>query len=274
MSQPDSLVVRENTGFYRALAAEYDLGREYFYRHERRRIAADLHWLAGCQPLAEAQILDVGCGTGFYAEIAAGLGAHHLHCLDLDEAFLAAARARILSANPRARVECHLADLASFAAERADLLSRIDIYLMGSVLQYVPAAAAQVAALAVPGRAGFYISSTRLPGGGRYPRLEKLLARLDYLAHRLVHPASRAAARPAAVAGAAKVTLEVDPAQLNQVLAAAGLQTRWYCYSAFHTALFNWLHGVLRRVWPTLGSHFTLLAARGAGVHSKGERWH
>ena len=273
MSQPVSPVVRENTEFYRAVATAYDLGREFFFRHERRRITADLRLLAG-QSLVGAEVMDVGCGTGLYGQIAATLGAGHLHCLDLDESFLAAARERILAANPQVRVECHLADLGSFAAERADLLARIDIYLMGSVLQYVPGAAAQVAALATAGHGSFYISSTRLPGGGRFPGLENLLTRLDYLAHRLVHPGSRAAARPGSVAGATKVTLEVDPAELNQVLAAAGLQTRWYRYSAFHTAFFNRLHGVLRRVLPSLGSHFALLATRGAGAQSKGKTWH
>jgi len=271
MNQADLAVVRGNAEFYRTCAAEYDGGREYFYRHERIRIGADLEWLASFHPLEEAEVLDVGCGTGFYAEIAAALGAGHLHCLDLNETLLEAAWARILVANPQARVNCYLADLGSFADERADLLPRVDIWLMGSVIQYVPAPEAVLSALA-KGRGGFYISSTRLPDGGRCPRFEILLARLDYLAHRLVHPASRTAARSAQAS--TKVTLEVDPWRLEQVLAAAGLQTRLYSYSAFHTVFFNRLHSFLRRFFPGLGSHFTLLAARGKGPLRKGGKWH
>lgn len=273
MTQMDA-VVRENTGFYRALAAQYDLGREHFYRHERRRLVADLRGLMGEGGLVGAEVLDVGCGTGLYAASAASLGAGQLHCLDLDESFLAAARARVLEANPQAQVHCHLADLGSFAAARADLLPRIDICLMGSVLQYVPDAAAQLTALAAGGCGAFYISSTRLPQGGTHPRLEGVLARLDYLAHRLCHPASRAGARPRRVAGATKVTLEVDPEHLQEVLASAGMQSRWYRYSAFHTQFFNWLHAVLRRFLPAVGSHFTVLAARRSGAIAKGEPWH
>lgn len=255
-------VVQDNRTFYHACAPDYDAGREFAFRHERARVADDLQWLGAFMRLEEAVVLDVGCGTGFYASIAAAQGVRQLHCLDFEPAFLELARDKIKATSPQAQVHCHAFDLETFAAERADLLSGIDVYLMGSVLQYVPGHLALIERLArATEHSCFYITSTRLPGGGRHRLLEGLLARLDYALHRLIHP------RPARRHGLlpAQVTVEVDLEALQKLFRGLGCRTRCYSYSAFHLLPFNKLHQLLRAAFPSLGACFTLLAARGEG---------
>ncbi len=268
-------VLSDNRQFYQACAPQYDAGRQYFYLHEGRRIKADLEWLSAFIPLPGAVVMDVGCGTGLYGQHAALLGVGEVHCLDVDEVFLATATARILAANPQARVHRHQEDLGAFVAKRADLLSHIDIYLMGSVIQYVPGAAELLEQLAAsPGRRGFYITSSRLPGGGRHPLVENIMARADYLLHRLVHAGTRGTPRRQEARGREKVTLSADPAGMLEALRERGFTARYYTYSSFHTALFNRVHQLLRQVFPSLGSFFTLLAVRGQDAQKEGKKWH
>lgn len=250
-------ILERNRAFYQACALNYDAGRRFSFRREGARVAADLSWLGQFIAIEEAVVLDVGCGTGFYALAAAGQGARKFHCLDIEPVFLEETGKRLLTAHPEAQVHCHQADLESFVRERADLLPDIDIWIMGSVLQYVPEHVALLTKMARAVRHGcFYLTSTRLPGGGRWPRLESVLARFDYALHRLLHPGERGQKGLPVT----KVTLEVDPQVLERVFREQGFTTRLYTYSAFHTLLFSGLHRLLRRPLPSLGTHFTLLA--------------
>lgn len=260
-------VLRGNREFYRACAPEYDSGREYAFRRDQVRVRADLKWIEASAPLAGAAVLDIGCGTGFYSLMSADAGAGELHCLDIDPVFLDTAKGKVLGAHPQFQVHCHEGDLESFIRGRADLLPHIDIYVMGSVLQYVPDHEVILEQLArLSGGGCFYITSTRLPGGGKHCHFEGWFARLDYALHRLIHPGSRGRhALPST-----KVTLLVDPERLRELFSTLGFNIRYYSYSSFHTLLFDRLHRVLRRIFPSLGAQFTLIAiGRKDGPHRK-----
>lgn len=252
-------ILEGNRAFYQACARNYDAGRRFSFRRERARVAGDLAWLATFVPLQGAVVLDVGCGTGFYALAAAGCGATRVHCLDIEPAFIEQARARLLAAHPDAEVYCHQADLEAFVCKNAELLPGIDIFIMGSMLQYVPGHDALLARMAQGVRRGcFYLTSTRRPDGEGWPRLERTLARCDYALHRLLHPSDKGQRGLPAT----KVTLQVEPLVLQRIFKEQGFVTRLRVYSAFHTVLFSGLHRLLRWPFPFLGSHFTLLAAK------------
>lgn len=254
-------VLEGNRAFYKACARNYDSGRQHSFRRERNRVVEDLLWFEGFFPLRGAVVLDVGCGTGFFGLVAAEQGADHIHCLDIEPLFLEQTRRRLAENHPRVRVTCHQSDLGAFVADRADLLPSIDIWIMGSVLQYVPECDALLAGVAELQRnrpGGFYITSTRRPSGQGWPRFERVLARCDYALHRLLHRSDRA---QRGLPGT-KVTLQVDPQQLERILGSQGFATRLQVYSAFHTLVFSGLHRIFRRLFPFLGTHFTLLAAK------------
>ena len=252
-------ILRDNREFYRACAPAYDAGREYSFRREGVRVRADLEWLNAHLALDKATVLDIGCGTGFYSLMAATLGVREVHCLDIDPVFLKAASEKVLSAYPQVQLHCHEGDLESFARTRAELLLDTDIYIMGSVLQYVPGYQAILQEMASRVQCGgFYITSTRLPGNGRHRLVDGFLARLDYALHRLIHPRSRGQRSLPAT----KVTLEVDPEGLKQLFEKHGFATKFYSYSAFHTLAIDSVHRWLRAMFPALGTHFTLLAVK------------
>lgn len=252
-------ILRENREFYQACAPAYDAGRQFSYLREQARVRADLEWIGSSSPLAGAVVMDIGCGTGYYAMMAVSLGVAKVHLLDLNQVFLESAREKVLKIRPDLHVDCHLADLDSFIQERADLLRGIDIYLMGAVVQYVPDHEAVLKRLAEgAGRGCFYITSTLVPGGGRHRRVEDLLARIDYFVHRLFHPGSRGQRRLPST----KVTLPVDPQRLWQLYADRGYTFKYYTYSSFHNLIFDRLHRALRRLFPSMGSRFTLIALK------------
>lgn len=256
-------ILRDNREFYQACAPAYDAGRQFSYLREQARVRADLEWIGSSSPLAGAAVMDIGCGTGYYAMMAVSLGVAKVHLLDLNQVFLESAREKVLNTRPGTHVHCHLADLGSFIRERADLLRDIDIYLMGGVVQYVPDHEAVLGKLAADlGQGCFYITSTLVPGGGRYRRIEDLLARIDYFVHRVLHPGSRGQRH----LPPNKVTLPVDPQRLQQLYADRGYELRFYTYSSFHNLVFDHLHRALRRLFPSMGSRFTLIALkRGEG---------
>lgn len=80
-------------------------------------------------PLAGARVLDVGCGSGWYAEYLLGQGAA-VTSFDLDETFVALTRARV---GERARVlRADLAEPLTFAADGA-----FDLAVAPLVLHYL-----------------------------------------------------------------------------------------------------------------------------------------
>lgn len=247
-------VLRDNREFYRACAPEYDAGREYGFRRDRFRVQADLRRIG----LEGAAVLDIGCGTGFYSLMAADAGAGELHCLDIDPVFLEAAKTKVQAVHPQLAVHCHEGDLGSFIRERVELLSGIDICVMGSVLQYVPDHEAVLGQMAQRAKSTcFYITSTPLPGGGKHRHFDGWFARLDYALHRVIHPGVRGRRHRLSVKA---TTLEVDPERLREVLSSQGFNVKYYSYSSFHTLLFSQLHRFLCRIFPSLGAQFTLIA--------------
>ena len=254
-------VLEKNATFYRDCAARYDQGRAHFFHYEGRRVQKDLEWIAGGRKLAGATVMDVGCGTGFYGLMAVTNGVRKVHCLDIDQTFLDITEDKLCDRDATVEIVPHLSDLEAFAAKPSEAKRDIDLYIMGSVLQHVADLAGTVGQIvdASPG-ACLYVSSTRLPRKQTHARLEKLMAILDYRLHRTIHRRDKPGARrqPEGV----KTTFEVDTHALRTLCEERGYLVKTYRYTSFHTGLFNRLHSVLRWVFPSFGTYFTLIALK------------
>ena len=124
-------VLKKNKTFFRDCAARYDQGREHFYFHESRRVRQDLQWIGQHKRLLGATVMDVGCGTGFYALMAAEYGIKKAHCLDIDSTFLEITADKLQDIDGAIEVVPHLSDLEAFAGVESADKSEIDLYIYG-----------------------------------------------------------------------------------------------------------------------------------------------
>ena len=93
-------IIEINKKFYDEYAPNYDISREGFYQLEKNRIQKDLNVFAE-ETVFPKVVVDVGCGTGFYALNAVRMGAQELHCMDISSGFLNTAKSQIEKENPR-----------------------------------------------------------------------------------------------------------------------------------------------------------------------------
>lgn len=91
MTRDDSSVQARITGFWSAVAAEYEAHGGNVPASDSAEFRAWVEAIRELLPAAPADVLDIATGTGFAALIAAGLG-HRVTGIDLSEAMLAEAR--------------------------------------------------------------------------------------------------------------------------------------------------------------------------------------
>ena len=133
-----ALILRANREFYLACACQYDRGREHLYACDAVRIAADLDRITAGQSLENMKIVDIGCGTGHLALVAAQRGGRDFHCVDLNEHFLEQTQAKLQRYNPNKDLNCYETDVENFVANYPEILRGANLVMMGALLQYVP----------------------------------------------------------------------------------------------------------------------------------------
>ena len=247
-------IIETNKKFYDEYAQGYDVSRKGFYELEKERIQKDLGFFFQDQVFPKV-IVDVGCGTGFYALNAVAMGAQEVHCVDISSGFLNTAKSQIEKKYPSVNVYTHQMDLSSFITEKTEICNQTDLFLMGGVLQYVPVydVVLQNLIQCAP-RANYYISSTIYPGI-KVPVLEKALVTVDYALYRAIKniPKAPKISYP-------KVTLGIEPEILNQLFYQAGLHINFSRYTSFHTKIMSKLQQKMSNIIPNMGSYITLIA--------------
>ena len=249
-------IVETNKKFYDEYAPDYDVSRKGFYKLERERIQKDLGVFFRSKVFPKV-IVDVGCGTGFYALNAVAMGAQEVHCVDISSGFLNTAKSQIEKEYPSVNVYTHQMDLSTFIIEETEVCNRTDLFLMGGVLQYVPTydAVLQKLIQCAP-RANYYISSTVYPGI-KVCNVEKALITVDYALYRAIKniPKAPKSSLP-------KVTLRIEPEILNQLFYQAGLHINFSRYTSFHTKMISELQQKISNITPDMGIYFTLIACQ------------
>ena len=247
-------IIEINKKFYDEYAPNYDISRAGFYELEKNRIQNDLSIFTEDRVFPKV-VVDVGCGTGFYALNAVRMGAQELHCMDISSGFLNTAKSQIEKEYPSVNVYTHQMDLSTFITQKTEICNRTDLFLMGGVLQYVPAydAVLQNLLQCAP-RANYYISSI-IYSGIKFSSVEKALVAIDYSLYRAIEdiPKVPKNSNP-------KVTLKIDPDLLNNLFCKAGLQINFSRYTSFHTKFMSQLQQKLSNKIPNLGRYFTLIA--------------
>ena len=249
-------IIEINKKFYDEYALNYDTSREGFYELEKDRIQNDLSVFFDVQAFPKV-VLDVGCGTGFYALNAAMMGAQELHCIDISSSFLKMAKSQIEKKYPSVVVYTHQTDLRNFMIEKPEICNRANLFVMGAVLQYVPGydAILQNLIRCAP-QANYYISSTIYPET-KVSCVEKALISVDYALYRKMKNIPKVPKKTYP-----KVTLKVDPEVMEQIFDQAGLNIIISRYTSFHTKFMSKLHQKMCNVIPNMGSYFTLIACQ------------
>lgn len=247
-------IIETNKKFYDEYAPNYDLSREGFYQLEKERIQNDFSVFTEERAFPKV-VVDVGCGTGFYGLNAVRMGAQEVHCMDISSGFLKKAKSKIEKEYPSVTVYTHQMDLSTFIIEKDEICNRTDLFVMGAVLQYVPAYEAVLHNLiqCAP-QANYYISSTIYPGI-KVSSVEQALITVDYALYRAIKSIPNLPPK-----SHSKVTLKVDPDVLNQMFYQAGLQISMSRYTSFHTKFMRKLQQKISSVIPNMGSYFTLIA--------------
>jgi 2-polyprenyl-3-methyl-5-hydroxy-6-metoxy-1,4-benzoquinol methylase len=246
-------ILATNQAFFREYAPRYDVGRNSMYTNEMRRVEGDLSLVGPREKLAQMTVVDIGCGTGFYSSIIAGFGAKTLHCVDLNQDFLQAAKLNIEMVSGDAEVTCHEADMETFIQTEPGTLASADLIVMGSVLQYMSNYLELLRQLvgACPS-ACFYITSTPMHRGGR---IEQLLAVADYGTHKVISSEERSEKSSQPL-----ITVPTDIHDCEAIFHEAGFKVHSYRYRTFHTAWANLLYRLVHAVVPSWGSRFTIIA--------------
>jgi len=253
-------ILRVNRDFYLANTSQYDQGREHFYACDAVRIATDLDRITAGHSLKGMKIVDIGCGTGHLALVAAQRGGHDFHCVDLNEHFLEQTQAKLQRYNPNIDLNCYETDVENFVANYPEVLRGANLVMLGALLQYVPNYLEIMRTMGtLCPEATFYITNTRLDKESKQFLLESLLIANDYRVHRLLHGLSTSGERETGT----KITVEVDRDSLSATMQELDFAIDTYTYTTFHTGLFNRLFRGVQKVLPQLGIYFTLVAHGG-----------
>lgn len=253
-------ILRVNRDFYLANASQYDQGREHFYACDAVRTATDLDRITAGHSLKGMKIVDIGCGTGHLALVAAQRGGHDFHCVDLNEHFLEQTQAKLRNYNPNIDLNCYETDVENFVADYPEVLREADLVMMGALLQYVPNHLEIMHTMGtLCAGATVYITNTRIGKEGEQSLLESLLCAVDYRVYRHLHGFPTNGERETGT----KVTVEVDRSSLSATMQELGFTIDTYTYTTFHTGLFNRLFRGVQKVLPQSGIYFTMVAHGG-----------
>lgn len=110
------------TAFWSAVARHYEAHEGNVPAKGSAEFEAWVDAIARLLPPARADVLDIACGTGFVALIAAGLG-HRVTGIDLSEPMLAEARARARRLGVKARFQTDDAVAPKFTPESFDAIT-------------------------------------------------------------------------------------------------------------------------------------------------------
>jgi SAM-dependent methyltransferase len=153
---------RKVEAYFSDVAAGYHAASEgRVWGAVRRREARAVEALLG--PLEGRDVLELGCGAGFYTRRLLARGARHVHAIDVSE--------RMLAQLPGERVTPILGDAAAVDAGR-----RFDVMLSAGMLEFVPdpaAALRNAARHAAPGARLVILYPTRSVLGGLYRRFHR-----------------------------------------------------------------------------------------------------
>ncbi len=250
-------IIEKNKAFYLSYAPHYDEGRAAFFKRESERIKTDFASINQIQPLEQLTLLDIGCGTGFYSTVAASQGVNTIHCLDLNNSFLKITKTKILKKYPSVNITCHENDLHSFFDNYLNkMTTKYDVFTMGSVLQYVPNHESILSKMAdLYSNSIFYITSNKNIMGSVEKLFSKIIIPADYMLHRFID------SPPPPINLAQKSTsVDVELKSIKSMFEKLNFDVQVSTYSTYHTTLFNFAQSELKKIWPSIGTHFTLLA--------------
>jgi len=254
----DINVIEKNKAFYSSYAPHYDKGREAFFYQESKRVQKDFNFINQKIPLAQSTLLDIGSGTGFYSLAAALQGANTIHCLDLNSTFLQIAKTKILNEHPYVNVTCHENDMHSFFDDYLEKkITKFNVFTMGSVLQYVPNHQEILSKMAtLYSDSVFYITSNKNKMGAIEKLFSKLIIPSDYTLHRLIDSPP-----PPTNFEQKQSSVDVELKSLKSIFERYNFEVKTETYTTYHTGFFNLANSQLKKIWPSIGTHFTLLAS-------------
>jgi SAM-dependent methyltransferase len=117
----------ETAEFFDSYAGDFDaiygtrhtLLNRFINRHFRQSMRLRYErTIAGCRPIADRSVLDVGCGPGHYAIELARLGASNVHGLDFAPAMIDLARRHAAHAGVSERCEFEVGDFVTRTFDR------------------------------------------------------------------------------------------------------------------------------------------------------------
>ncbi len=250
-------IIEKNKAFYLSYAPHYDEGRAAFFLRESKRVKMDFASINQIQPLEQLTLLDIGSGTGFYSIVAASQGVNTIHCLDLNSSFLKITKTKILKTFPSVKITCHENDLHSFFDNYLKkMTTKYKLFTMGSVLQYVPNHETILSKMAhLYPDSIFYITSNKNIMGSVEKLFSKIIIPADYMLHRFIDSPP-----PPITLAQKSASVDVELKSIRSIFERLNFDVKISTYSTYHTNLFNIAQSGLKKIWPAIGTHFTLLA--------------